>query len=38
MVSDFPQFMSLFTVEVVQRFDCFIGFSDGMGMASMDIC
>jgi hypothetical protein len=36
MVSDFPQFISIFTVEVVQRYDCFIGFFD-MGMESMNI-
>jgi hypothetical protein len=37
MLSDFPQFISIFTVEVVQRFDCFISFFDDMGLESMNI-
>jgi hypothetical protein len=36
IVSDFPQFISVFAVEVVQRFYSFIGFFD-MGMESMNI-
>jgi hypothetical protein len=37
MVSEFPNFISIFTLEVVQRFDSLIGFSDVVGMTSMNI-
>jgi hypothetical protein len=37
MVSDSLQFVSIFTVEVMQRFDCFIGFFEDVGLESMTI-